>query len=1148
MKIVSKQKGFKSYFDLSPQIPMRMKIAALCLTCFLSTAGASNLYSQSTRLSLEMNNVPVEDVLNRIEENSEFSFIYNNELVNVDRIVSVNFSNETIETILKNVFGSTNIEYSVNDKQIILRPKGMELSIDAVKETQQQKTKTIKGVVSDAMGPIPGANVSVQGTTIGTITDMNGNFTLEVPEDAALQISFIGYNTQLIEVAGQNSFNITLTEDTQKLDEVVVIGYGTQKKMNLTGSVATISAENIASIPVSNISNAMAGRMPGIFSYNKSGMPGVSSPITIRGVNTPNNTNPTYVIDGVIREKNDFDALDPNMIENISVLKDAASAAVYGSRASNGVIVVTTKRGKNQKPQFSYSALFGTERPTRNPEIMNAYNRTVYLNNKFMYNGIPETDSRYYTPDEQEYFKTHSTNWYDLAWKAPFTTQHNLSVNGGSDRINYYMSVGYYSQTGTFTNLDYQRYNFRSNVDAKVADNFTIGFDVDGNMGDQRTPYWPYNPDDELMNDLYRALLNFPTTEPAYVNGQPNATIYNWNVLEAISQGHTTKKKNTLNAKLSAKWDIPWVQGLTASAMFNYRRYYENNKQVGKEYTLYIHETTGEHNHIILDDAPVVGTRTRTENGNFVRKDFNENSSYTLNLQLNYNRTFGKHDIGAMFLYEQYESWGDYFWGQRRELLSPILEQLFAGSADSQYKDASGNESEIGRLGYVGRINYGFDNRYLLEANFRYDSSVKWVPGKRWGFFPSVSAGWRITEEPFFKQNEKLSFINNLKLRASYGTLGNDGGDNVAYYQYLSKFNTGTNVVFGTGATGILPGVYPSYGITWETTTTADVGFDLGLWNGLFSLEFDYFHKTTSDILMDRVRTIPGTFGASLPKENYAELVNQGCEFLVRHDNKIGNFTYYVSTNFSFARNHYTKIDESANAYEWQIKTGRPINFITGYIADGIARTDEDLIGLPQYNGGFDWSKGDIILKDIHGAGGVGGPDGIVDGNDQAVLSLYSKDPEIIYGISLGGEWKGIDFTMFFQGVGHRSIMFANRGDTWTEQSVLNIWSDAYSPDNINGSYPRVGGTGSYSANSQASTFWLMNGNYFRCKNIEIGYTLPKQWMNPIGIDRCRVYFSGTNLFVVDQIGIYDPENNGDRGAYQYPLTKSFNFGINVSF
>ena len=797
MKITSKQKGFRSYFDLSPQIPTRMKIAALCLTCFLSAANANSLYSQSARLSIEMNNVSIEEVLNKIEENSEFHFIYNNELVNVDRKVNVKFDNETIESILKKVFKSTNVEYKVNEKQIILRPKEM----DIVAKVQQEQ-KTVKGVVSDQFGPIAGANVSIQGTTVGTITDMDGNFTIEVPENATLQISFIGYNTCFVKVAGQSNLNVTLTEDTQKLDEVVVIGYGTQKKMNLTGSVATISADNIATIPVSNISNAMAGRMPGIFSYNKSGMPGVSSPITIRGVNTPNNTNPTYVIDGVVREKADFDALDPNTIENISVLKDAASAAVYGSRASNGVIVVSTKRGKNQKPQFSYSGLFGTDRPTRTPEVMNAYDRPVYLNNQFMYNGIPETDSRYYTADEQEYFKTHSTNWFDLAWKNPFTTQHNLSVNGGSERINYFMSAGYYSQSGTFNNLDFTRYSFRSNVDAKVADNFTIGLDVDGNMSDQRTPYWPHDSDKDLMNDMYRALLNFPTTEPAYINGKPNATIYNWNILEAINNGHVSKKHNTLNTKLSAKWEIPWIEGLTANAMFNYRRYYENEKQVGKEYTLYIHETSGGHNHIIRDDAPVVGTRTRTENGNFVRKDFNETSAYTLNLQLNYNRTFGKHDIGAMFLYEQYEEWGDMFWAQRKQLLSSSLEQLFAGSADSQWKDADGHESEIGRIGYVGRVNYGFDNRYLLEANFRYDSSVKWIPGKRWGFFPSVSAGWRVTEENFFKQNEKLNFISNLKLRASYGTLGNDGGDDVAYYQYLSKFTTGTNAVFGSGATG----------------------------------------------------------------------------------------------------------------------------------------------------------------------------------------------------------------------------------------------------------------------------------------------------------------------------------------------------------
>lgn len=1144
MKITSKQKGFRSYFDLSPQIPTRMKIATLCLTCFLSAANANNLYSQSARLSIEMNNASIEEVLNKIEENSDYHFIYNNELVNVDRRINANFNNETIESILKKVFKSTNVEYRVNEKQIILRPKTMETEASA-----QQMHKIVKGIVSDQFGPIAGANVSIQGTSTGTITDMDGKFQLEVPDNATLKVSFIGYNTSFVKVAGQSNLNITLTEDMQKLDEVVVIGYGTQKKVNLTGSVATISAGDIQSIPVSNISNAMAGRMPGIFSYNKSGAPGSSSPITIRGVNTPNNTNPTYVIDGVVREKDDFDALDPNEIENISVLKDAASAAVYGSRASNGVIVVTTKRGKEQKPQFRYSALFGTERPTRSPEIINAYDRTVYLNNKFMYNGIPETDSRYYTEDEQEYFKTHSTDWFDLAWKNPFTTQHNLSVNGGSERIRYYMSVGYYNQSGSFDNLDFKRYNFRSNVDANITDNFTIGLDVDGNMKKRNMPYWPYDGDRDYMQDMYRALLNFPTTEPAYVNGRPNATIYNWNILEVINSGGSRKNEyNTLNAKLTAKWDIPYVKGLSASGLFNYRRYYTTEKLVGKEYTLYRHQTSGGHNHIIAEDAPVVGTRTRTERGNFVRRDFGETSSYTLNLQLNYNNTFGKHDIGAMFLYEQFEQWGNSFWGERRELLTPAIEEMFVGSADSKWKDANGSSSEIGRLGYVGRINYGFDNRYLIEANFRYDSSVKWVPGKRWGFFPSVSGAWRITEENFFKQNEKLNFINNLKLRASYGSLGNDGGDQVAYYQYLSKFNVTTGGAFGAATTGILPGVYPSRGITWEKTTTADVGFDLGMWNGLLSLEFDYFHKNTTDILMNRVRIIPETFGATLPKENYAALVNQGCEFLLRHDNKIGDFNYYISTNFSFARNHYTEIDESANAYEWEKKTGRPINFITGYIANGIARTDEDLKGLPKYNGGFSWSKGDIILEDIHGAGGVGGPDGVVDGNDRAILSLYSKDPEITYGISLGGEWKGIDFTMFFQGVGHRSIMFENRGDTWTEQSVLAIWADSYSPDNLDARYPRVGGTGSYGANSQASSFWLLNGNYFRCKNIELGYTFPKRWMNTIGVNNLRLYASGTNLFVFDHIGIYDPENSGPRGAYQYPLMKSFNFGLSLTF
>lgn len=1135
---------FRSFYDLLHKIPIAMRITVVLLFVLFFHAKGEIAYSQSARISLDLKNATIEEVLNAIEENSEFYFLYNNKLINVDRRVNVAVKNKPITSVLDNVFDNMDVQYKVDDRQIILSKRSL-MQSEAVLQSRK-----ITGVVKDDRGePIIGASVVLQGTTQGTVTDLDGNFSLQVPEKGVLKISYIGYIQQFVKIDGQEILSVVLKEDTQKLDEVVVIGYGTQKKMNLTGSVATISAGDIATIPVSNISNAMAGRMAGVFSWNKSGAPGASSPITIRGKNTPNNTNPTYVIDGVVRDKSDFDGLDPNEIDNISVLKDAASAAVYGARAANGVIVVTTKRGTNQKPQFRYSALFGSEKPTRAPKIMNAYNRTKYLNNQFMYNNIPESDSRYYTADEQEYFKTHSTDWFDMAWKDPFTMQHNLSVSGGSERIKYYMSVGYYDQKGSFDNLQFKRYNFRSNVDAQITKDFSIGLDVDANMKKREAPYWPHDSDNDYMEDLYRALLNFPTTEPAYVNGRPNATIYNWNVLEVIKNGGSrVNNYNTLNAKLTAKWNLPFVEGLTASALFNYRRYYEKSKLVGKEYTLYRHKTSGGHNHIIADDAEVVGTRTRTERGNFVRKDFDETSQYTLNLQLNYNRSFGKHDIGALFVYEQFESWGDKFWGERRELLTSAIEDMFVGNADSKWKNADGSATEIGRLGYVGRINYAYDNRYLVEANFRYDGSVKWVPGKRWGFFPSVSAAWRMTEESFFRNNPDLSFIDNLKLRASYGILGNDGGDDVDAYQYLEKYKIVTGGAFGSATTGIVPDVYPNSNITWEKTATLDLGFDLAMWNGLFSLEFDYFNKRTYDILMDRVRTIPETFGAKLPKENYAELRNQGVEFLVRHDNKIGEVTYYVTGNFSFARNHYSKIDESANAYEWEKKTGRPMDFITGYYASGIARTDADLQGLPLWNGKDRWEKGDIILQDIHGAGGVGGADGVVDGNDKGILSLYSKDPEIMYGISLGGEWKGIDLSMFFQGVGHRTVMFDNRGDTWTEQSVLDLWSDAYSPDNIGGRYPRVGGSGSYGANGQESSFWLMNGNYFRCKNIELGYTLPKTWMNKIGADNCRVYVSGTNLFVFDHIGIYDPENSGKRGAYQYPLMKSYNIGLSLSF
>lgn len=1156
MKNQLNHEGFKSYFGLLSKIPMSMRLATLFLFCIFIQAHAESLYSQTTKITLNLRNVSVEEVLNAIEENSEFYFLYNSKLINVDRKVNVKANGKSIDSVLEDVFAPTDVVYKIEDRQIILSKK------EYIEEKTQQGRK-ISGTVKDNLGEaIIGANIKIKGTNTGTTTDIDGNFSLEVSQNAILEVSYIGYLAREIAVGNQTNIQIELREDTQTLSEVVVVGYGTQKKVNLTGSVSSISASEIGAIPVSSISNAMAGRLPGVFSYNSSGKPGASSPIMIRGINTPNNTDPTFVIDGVVRDKLDFDAIDPNEIESFSVLKDAASAAVYGSRAANGVIMITTKRGGEQKPMFRYSGLVGTERETRRPTIMNAYNRTQYLNNKFAYNGVDPTSTNYYTPDEVDWFRTHDYDRLEMAWQNPIVTQHNLSVNGGTDKIKYFLSIGYYDQKGVFEKVNYTKYNFRSNVDAKINDHLNISFNVDANTNSDSTPYWPHNgtntdkntygvANSAVIKDLYRALMNHPRTENPYVNGRPNATIYGWNILEVIkSGGKDVIDRNTLNANLSATYKVPFVQGLTAKAMFNYRRYYSVRKQVGKEYPLYEHETSGTNGHIIKDDAKVTRTKYRSETlGNGVRKDFNEDSRYTLNLQLNYDRTFGKHDLGVLFLYEQYEEKTDELWGQRKKLLTNAIEDMFVGDGDSANKDTNGKMTEFGRLGYVGRVNYAFDSKYLLEANFRYDASVRFPKGNRWGFFPSISAGWRIAEESFIRESQSLSFIDNLKLRASYGVLGND---QVNPYQYLDLFSTQTGGAFGTATTGIQPGVYPNKNITWEKTATTNIGVDVGLWNGLLSFEFDYFYKRTYDILLKRERTIPSTFGADLPHENYAELINKGVEFNVRHDNRIGDIKYYLSGNFSFARNHYSKIDEAENAYDFQKKTGRPMNFITGYVSDGIARTDADLAGLPIWNSAHNWQLGDIRLRDLNG-------DGDVTSADQEVLSKYTKHPEIIYGFNLGGEWKGIDLNIFFQGVANRSIMPAFREWTWTEQSVLDIWTDAYSnksfnpnnpymTDNLDGKYPRVGGTGSSGANTQKSSFWLMNGNYLRLKNLEIGYTFPKGMLSTVGIDGLRVYVSGTNLFVLDKVDIYDPENSSDWDAYQYPMMKSYNVGLSLTF
>lgn len=1011
--------------------------------------------------------------------------------------------------------------------------------------TEQQRG--VKGMVRNDKGEaISGASVAVLGKAVSTKTAEDGSFTLEkAAVGDRLVFTSVGYERQELILENLAELKITLSSSNVGLDEVVVVGYGNQKKRNITGSISSVSGKDLNTFPTSNITNALAGRVNGVFASQRSGGPGSGSDIVIRGKSTTNGTAPLYVIDGIPRTLNDFQALSTEEIETISILKDATSAAVYGARAANGVVLVTTKRGSTQAPVITYSSFVGKDTYTRVPERMNAYEHSIYRNRVAKFNNLPLTDPSYYTDDEIQYFKDNQTNydWFKGAWHDPVYTKHDLSVNGGSENIRYFSSIGYYYQDGAFNNLNYNRYNLRSNVDAKISERLSVSLNLDASLQGRSRPYWPYDGDngDDRMMDLYRGLLNKPPMMPWKIGDNYVRAYQQWNPIALIDNAGFSKwNRNTFNGLLRMDYKIPGIEGLKANATMNYRKYYDYNKTVRKKYNVAEFETMGGHNHITTDK--VIRTLQLGDWENSAFASFNQNNSYTLNLSLDYNRVFGKHAVTGLFLYEQSEGNTAYLYGFRNKMLSTSIEQLFIGDAAAENKDATGSETETGRLGYVGRFTYGYDNRYLLEANFRYDASLKFAPEGRWGFFPSVAVGWVLSEEPFIK--DRWNFVDNLKLRVSHGLLGNDGGDTVAEYGYINRYLITQGAVFGGATAGIRPGALPNYDITWEKTGITNAGVDFSLLKGGLSGSLEYFRKHTYDILGQRLASTPNTFGAELPRENYGIVNNYGIELSLRHDRQINkDLSYFVGGNFSFARNKVEKWDVLAGAFDYQNPVGRPIDYIYGYQAQGVARTEADLVGLPQYNG-FAYSLGDVRLKDQNG-------DGNITSADNVVLSKKSINPEIIYGFTLGGKWKSLDLNAFFQGVANREIMFPNRADLWKEQAVLRIFTDTWSPETPNAKYPRVGGIGASSlgASRDASSFWLMNGNYMRLKNLEIGYTLSESLSKRLGIGGLRVYVSGTNLLTFDSIKVADPEAiAGGYGVYQYPIMKSITSGLSFKF
>ncbi|MDO4179993.1 MAG: TonB-dependent receptor [Bacteroidales bacterium] len=995
-----------------------------------------------------------------------------------------------------------------------------------------QQNVAVSGTVKDVNGePIIGASVVVKGTTNGTITDFDGNFTLEASAKGTLVVSYIGYKTQEVVINGQRSLNITLKEDTEVLDEVVVVGYGTQKKATLTGSVSSIGGEDLKKVSTANLTNTLAGKTAGVIANTRSGEPGADdATILIRGKGTTGDTSPLIVVDGIADRS--FGRLNPEDIESISVLKDA-SAAIYGARAANGVILVTTKRGKEGKVKVNYSGNVSFSQPTRVPEMLNAYQYATYVNEFDAAQGnaltYPETAIAKIL-DGSDQINYPDTNWWkEVARNWATNTEHSLSVSGGNEKMSFYTSAQYMYQDVIYKNSpqNYNQYQFSTNLDAHITKAIHFSFDILGRQAvDSRGVY--------TTEDLFGYFLTTsPMAAPYYPNGLlrigHDGMTNNAVLMVSDIPGTSKSTYNTLNLKPKVRIDLDVITpGLYVEGYAAMDYSFNRNKTQRAPYDIYSYKAdTDEYvNQREGTGAVSVGTWQSTS------------SNITLNARIGYSHLFeGGHKVDAFVAYEQCKYDYEYLYGYRTNFISSALPDLDFGSTDKKDQSNGGNSNETARQNWFGRINYGYKDRYLAEVTLRYDGSMNFAPGHRWGLFPAFSAGWVVSEENFFEPlRDAVSF---LKLKGSWGMMGNDA---ISAYQYLSMygFNGSQHAVFGTSYTpvqGIYETVTANPLVTWETAKTWNIGLSTQFLGGKFGLDIDYFQSNRSDILATRNASVPTYSGLSLPAENIGKVKNSGFETVLSYHDRKGDFEYGVTGNVTYAKNKVVYMDEAVNTPEWQRTTGHPIDGAIYYVATGIYQTQEEIDATPHLWG---TKVGDLIYQDTNGDGNITW--------DDAVRRDKSATPKWIFGLTLNGSWKGFDVNAFFQGQADAEILVQPTMNMATE-FYEGRWCESNTAEqNAAAKWPRafmkesqVDGRNSYS-----STWWLRDASFVRLKSLEVGYTFPKQTLSSIGLEALRLYVNGNNLFTIDSVGLFDPEmTNGVKG---YSLQRTWTVGVNVTF
>lgn len=1125
-----------------------MKKHTFFLLIGISFFCAFSSYAQKTKINLNVKMGTIKEVTAEIEKKSDFIFVFADDTETLlNRKVNIVSEGQSVESILNNVFANTELRYRMLDKQIVIyRGKKIEIKNKNTQEKTGQSKIRITGKVSDInREPLIGVSIIEEGTANGTTTDINGSFSIEASKvNSKLKFTYTGYGEKLVEVKADGLINVILEEQVAQINEIVVVGYGTQKRQSVTGAVSQIAGTELLKGPVGNINNLLAGRITGVVSLQNSGQPGSdAASILVRGGAAK------YIVDGFERG---FSEIDPNEIETVSVLKDASSASVYGLDAG-AVIIVTTKRGRKAPSIINFTGGYGI---SQNALMLEMLDGPGYA---YWYNKATEMDGNtpIFTSGHVQKMKDGvdgwgNTNWYNETFGIGNTTNLNLNASGGTEKLKYFVSLGTYTQEGNVRNFNYSRYNLRSNVDAVIAENLDLSFDIAARIQGKKAPLFGAGKDD--YNNIPQQAIRAHPYVPKEINGIPVSTraasVFVSPLAASSLTGYNNANTNVLQTNISLNFRVPFIKGLSLKAVGSYDVSYHTTKRYSTPYQTYVANTpTATSNDISYNYS----LDSRGDEVSLV-EGLSRSTTIRTNLSARYENKFGLHSISSILLAEtsatDNNSFGAYGYGF--DIYE--LDELDFNSDPTKTR-VIGGSSKARTAGFLGRATYDYAGKYLGEVSLRYDGSYVFggmVPGKRWSPFPAGSLGWRISEEDWFKQS--VEFVDNLKLRGAVGLTGRTGISPYYYLSTLTYLNSPAVVLNGVPLEGLQTSKPGNVNLSWEKTLQYNVGVDAMLWNGLLGVEIDIFYKFLYDILVASSQ-VPDSWGGFQPGyENVGKQDHKGFEFNVTHRNKVGNLTYNIGLNATYAKRRWLSYPDAPNTPDWLKLTGKDVGAQIGFIANGLFQSQEEIDESAVIEAARP-SIGDIRYVDRNG-------DGVISYNQDRGYVGESSYPKFIGGLNIGAEWRGLDFALLFQsGLGrdialtgvystgvmsHTSMTkpFYGNGNS-PRYLVENSWTE----NNRNAEFPRLSVIPKSGNNAYSSTFWYRNGNYLRLKNIQLGYTLPSRLIKPIGFEALRLYVEGQNLFTLSELSKYgiDPEQPTVSNGY-YPQQRIYNVGMKLTF